>query len=177
MIRKFASNGGTASMAKTVQIERRQRGLFGYFFLLLFVASQRFMLYACVAGVSNVADQSANVSSELRSAHDAGVGQGMMMLMVMLCSVGWHLPLAAKKSLRRLNLDPLDRQRGGMTLAVRCHLATNAIGAWWRSAASGYKRATRFAQRLRCRASRRFASGGVVIAAAGLRAAHGQITD
>lgn len=68
-------------MGKTIQIERRQRGFFGYVFLLVFVLSQFFMLFACSSGMMNVAEQGQHLSGSMKNAHDAGAGLGLMMLL------------------------------------------------------------------------------------------------
>lgn len=75
-------------MAKrTLQIERRKKGFFGYLFLVLFVASQCFMLYACIGGVMKVAEEGQQLTGDAKIAHDAGAGIGIMLLMFLWAAV------------------------------------------------------------------------------------------
>lgn len=71
-------------MTKTIQVEKRKRGIFGWIFLLIFWVFNAAMLTAVIVGMGGSAEHAATLSSE---AEKAGAGIGMVLGLGMLLSV------------------------------------------------------------------------------------------
>lgn len=71
-------------MAKTIQVEKRKRGFFGWIFLLLFWAFNIAMVAAIIAGMNGSAEHAATLTTD---AEKAGAGIGMALGLSMLLSI------------------------------------------------------------------------------------------
>jgi hypothetical protein len=71
-------------MATVTRIEKRQRGFFGWVFLILFWGFNALMLYALLAGLGATADSTAAMKSE---AEHAGAAIGTVLGMGMILSI------------------------------------------------------------------------------------------
>lgn len=68
-------------MAKTIRTETRKRGIFGWFFLILFWAFNALMAMAILFGISGSTDRAATLASEAEKAgHAIGTFLGVGML-------------------------------------------------------------------------------------------------
>lgn len=71
-------------MARTVRIEKRQRGVFGWIFLVLFWGWNALMALAMFAGLSGNADRAAQLTSEAEQAgHAIGTAMGAGMVLTL----------------------------------------------------------------------------------------------
>lgn len=74
-------------MSRTVRLEKRTRGLFGWIFLILFWAFNALMLFSLIAGLSGTADQAATLTSEAEKAgHAIGTALGVGMIVAIWVS-------------------------------------------------------------------------------------------
>lgn len=71
-------------MAKTVQIEKRKRGIVGWFFLLLFIGFNILMLASLIAGIGGSAEAVSGMNTD---AERAGAGLGMVLGFGMILSL------------------------------------------------------------------------------------------
>lgn len=77
-------------MAKTVRIEKRQRGVFGWVFLVIFWAFNAFMALSMFLGLANTGDMMGKATTEAEKAGTAigtALGVGMMLSMWMAGAV------------------------------------------------------------------------------------------
>ncbi len=64
-------------------IERYRRGIFGWFFLLLFWGFNLLMVYALFAGVGENAKEAARLTDpQMKQAYQTGTGLGIMIMLV-----------------------------------------------------------------------------------------------
>ncbi len=75
-------------MAKTVRTEKRQRGVFGWIFLILFWGFNAIMLFSIIAGIAgNTAGMEQLATDAERTGYAAGTAIGVG-LMIMLWAAG-----------------------------------------------------------------------------------------
>lgn len=72
----------TAGTVTRRLVERRRRGLFGWFFLLLFWGFNALMAYAIFSGIGGTMGGTRPVDTAMRQAHDAGAGLAFLIWLV-----------------------------------------------------------------------------------------------
>ena len=71
-------------MSRTVRVEKRQRGFFGWIFLISFWGFNAIMLFALFSGLAGTAEQSASITSDAEKAGFAvGTALGVGMLVAL----------------------------------------------------------------------------------------------
>lgn len=68
-------------MARTVRIEKRRRGIFGWIFLLLFWGFNLLMAWAFFAGIAAMSDAPAPVSEAEKAGAAIGTALGISMIL------------------------------------------------------------------------------------------------
>ncbi len=69
-------------MSKTIRVERRQRGVFGWVFLILFWVFNAFMAWGLFEGLANTSEVAATATTEAQKA-GAAIGTALGVSMVL----------------------------------------------------------------------------------------------